>query len=474
MSTFKQLPTETQAALWRLARYLDQVFPNQAVVFFDSEFTDDVKRGGRALELGLYRFYQGKVEDWQMLLNPQTKIPKKIIELTSITKEMVQRRPKFAEIFRTLQLKLKDSILVAHGAESDYEVLRVEFALCGQSFKSSALCTLRLSQLLYPNEKNHKLSDLIQRFKLPISQQHRALVDALATALFVDQAIAEHGLERVVEAMRQSLNPILMPEHCSETLRQNVSNDIPETFGLTYWYDENQVLMQVNAHQMAYRETLVLLRDAKKLPEKITFRSTAGMFHAYRLKALHDWEHQEKRALVVYPEHELHHAVYIEEIDGCLKARIQRWHYGYHAKVPNGYFTSYEEACNSLLLWCERFGIQAEYLFLNQFNQNQLDGVVLSNPPSASALQTHNENVRNAMMYMSVRNWSVQKNAPIEVYERNREEHQYTLCHKGLIFLRNKQGEKMWFCDVNTELLFKKMFRNHTPERPAYRIVEEN
>ena len=51
----------------------------------------------------------------------------------------------------------------------------------GKPFSYDFIDTLRLSRALFPQERQHRLVDLIQRFGIADEEEHRGLSDALQT-----------------------------------------------------------------------------------------------------------------------------------------------------------------------------------------------------------------------------------------------------------------------------------------------------
>ena len=84
------------------------------------------------------------------------------------------------------------TILVAHNAKFDMGFLGVEKELCwGYVELPECLCTMRLSQALFPREFGHNLDMVSRRLGLQIPKaRHRALPDVILTA---------HALLKMIE-----------------------------------------------------------------------------------------------------------------------------------------------------------------------------------------------------------------------------------------------------------------------------------
>ena len=75
------------------------VDPNQDYVVVDIETTGSLGQRNRVTEIGAVRVRGGEiVGQWTSLINPETRIPSRIVSLTGITNQVVADAPKFADI----------------------------------------------------------------------------------------------------------------------------------------------------------------------------------------------------------------------------------------------------------------------------------------------------------------------------------------------------------------------------------------
>jgi len=157
--------------------------PNRIYSAVDIETTGSLKGGNRITEIGMVKIQHGRViETWSTLINPQMRIPKFIVSLTGITDTMVATAPRFSEIADTLLHKLKGSIFVAHNVNFDYGFIRKECEMAGHYFKMPKLCTVVESRKAFAGLKSYSLGNLSKHFELALTNHHRALADATATA----------------------------------------------------------------------------------------------------------------------------------------------------------------------------------------------------------------------------------------------------------------------------------------------------
>ncbi len=122
------------------------------------------------------------------LVNPQTRIPLRIVHFTGITQQMVDAAPDGSQVFPNYLPLLRQGILTAHNLEFDYPFLQAEYARLGSQFTRpdlEQLCTVQLSRLMLPDLRSRKLPDLVQHFQFQVGRSHRAEADTLACWLLV-------------------------------------------------------------------------------------------------------------------------------------------------------------------------------------------------------------------------------------------------------------------------------------------------
>lgn len=122
------------------------------------------------------------VNEFSSLINPECRIPYHITAMTGITNEMVADAPKFYEIARDLVEITQNKVFVAHNVSFDYYFIRSEFQRLGYDFRREKLCTVRLSKKILPGHASYSLGRICSDLNIEITNRHRALGDALATA----------------------------------------------------------------------------------------------------------------------------------------------------------------------------------------------------------------------------------------------------------------------------------------------------
>ena len=149
------------------------------MVVFDIETTGFSRTDDKITEIGAVKIKNGKVIDrFNTFVNPEMPIPEEIVELTSITDEMVADAPLIGEALRSFLDFCGESLLMAHNADFDTGFIRVAAKQCGYAFENPYLDTLALSRYINPDLKAHKLNLLAKHYELEDFHHHRACDDA--------------------------------------------------------------------------------------------------------------------------------------------------------------------------------------------------------------------------------------------------------------------------------------------------------
>lgn len=138
------------------------------------------RSGGRILEVAAIRVENGKVTGkLNTLVNPGMAVPHFITEITGIGESDVAGSPGFEQIMPALDEITKDALFIAHNVNFDYKFIQSEYWRAKEELYSRPrLCTVRLSRTLYPYERGHSLSKIIERHGYQVRQRHRAYDDA--------------------------------------------------------------------------------------------------------------------------------------------------------------------------------------------------------------------------------------------------------------------------------------------------------
>jgi len=157
------------------------------ITVFDVETTGlDPRKGHRIIEIAGLRLENGIADPSKTFIsfvNPERPIPWETKQIHKITDDIVRGAPGIEEVLPKFLAYAEGSVLAAHNAAFDMSFLECEKELCwGYIDLPECLCTMRLSQALFPREFGHSLEAVARRLKLPIpAQRHRALPDVQLT-----------------------------------------------------------------------------------------------------------------------------------------------------------------------------------------------------------------------------------------------------------------------------------------------------
>ncbi len=196
-------------------------------IVFDIETTGLSVQNCKITEIGAVKVKNGEViESFNTFVNPEVPIPQEIVELTSITDEMVADAPKVKEALELFfdfigdRDSKKKKLLVAHNANFDTGFIRFAAESCGMEFKNPYLDTVALSRFLNPDLKKHKLDVLAEFYQLDDFNHHRACDDAaILAAIYVKmlQSMREQDIKSFAQLSRDmsaNSNPLsLKPYH---------------------------------------------------------------------------------------------------------------------------------------------------------------------------------------------------------------------------------------------------------------------
>ncbi len=123
------------------------------------------------------------IGEFSSLIDPKKPISKFTSELTGITNQMVKGQPGIDKVLREFHDFSKDTILVAHNADFDLGHIYHNYKEYGINVAvQPSIDTLTLAKILYPDKSSYSLERLCRLLKVSLSDHHRALNDAKATA----------------------------------------------------------------------------------------------------------------------------------------------------------------------------------------------------------------------------------------------------------------------------------------------------
>ncbi|MGI6238502.1 MAG: PolC-type DNA polymerase III [Christensenellales bacterium] len=170
-----------------------------AFVVLDVETTGLNTTRDEIIEIGAVRIENGvEVAEFSQLINPGRSLPEKIVEITGITTAMLHGMPTADEIAPKFAAFIEGAVLTAHNASFDMAFIKRLLARAGVPFDYPVLDTLALARNLYPHSRNHKLGTLCKMLGIPLTNAHRAVHDARATAQMLLQSLETMGARRPI------------------------------------------------------------------------------------------------------------------------------------------------------------------------------------------------------------------------------------------------------------------------------------
>ena len=168
-------------------------------VVFDIETTGLSPRSDDIIEIGAVKISNRRiVESFSTFVHIDRNLPAKIIELTSITDDMLKEQPEIMTALPSFMEFAKDSVLVAHNAKFDVGFIKEKAKkYLNINYDMPVLDTLELSKALIKDIKNHKLNTLTKKLGISLLNHHRAVDDANATAqllLFLLNKLSEREI----------------------------------------------------------------------------------------------------------------------------------------------------------------------------------------------------------------------------------------------------------------------------------------
>ncbi len=207
------------------------------VVFVDVETNGQSHIRGRVIEVAAIRVENGKVtRTFNQLINPGSKIPAFITDLTGIRDQDLRGAVSFRQIAAELQDVMSGAVFIAHNVRFDYSFLKQEFKRVSRTFLPKQACTVKLSRTLHPEHRSHKLESLIARHGFSFEHRHRAYDDAHVLWQFLQKSYTDFPVETVNAAITKQLRQPALPKG----LQPDLVKDLPNEPGVYIFEDEQQ------------------------------------------------------------------------------------------------------------------------------------------------------------------------------------------------------------------------------------------
>ena len=167
------------------------------------------------IEIAGVRFRGNEVlETFEMLIDPERIIPESSVAIHHITQEMVQGKPKIAEVLPTIIKFIGRDIIVGHSISFDVAVVRNAAkrhnipTIIGNNI---LIDTLRMARL-YGGSAINSLAQLQKHFNIPYDGSHRAMADVVVNVeLFKHLASNYKTTEILLKTLEKPILMRIMP-----------------------------------------------------------------------------------------------------------------------------------------------------------------------------------------------------------------------------------------------------------------------
>jgi ATP-dependent DNA helicase DinG len=182
-------------------------------VAIDTETTGLNSAKDEIIEVAAVKYQNGKlISTYNSFIKPTQEIPHYIEYLTHITPAELKNAPLLPPVLTELKQFIGNSVIVGHNTRFDLDFINNKLIGLQQlPLLNPWWDTCELSRFYLPFVLNHKLTTLSEYFDIDITQAHRAINDAMATAEVLlklcSHIILRHGLTvnaRILELGKQA------------------------------------------------------------------------------------------------------------------------------------------------------------------------------------------------------------------------------------------------------------------------------
>lgn len=165
-------------------------------VCVDIETTGIRAKWDRIIEIGAVKVRDGEeVDRFSELIYPGIHLPLRITQLTGITDEMVEGKPKIDEVLPRFIEFAGDDLLLGHNIRFDYSFLKQNAMNLNLEFDKRGMDTLKIARKVLPQLESRALDYLCAFYHIKDENHHRAFNDASVTSQLYQILMREYGNE---------------------------------------------------------------------------------------------------------------------------------------------------------------------------------------------------------------------------------------------------------------------------------------
>ncbi|MDR0845933.1 MAG: PolC-type DNA polymerase III [Lactobacillales bacterium] len=153
-------------------------------VVFDVETTGFSSVYDSVIEIGATKYQKGgEIDNFSEFINIHKPLSRQISELTHISDADIASGKEADVVFAAFKEFIKDTVLVAHNAQFDVGFINAGFTKNNiAKIDNPVIDTLELSRFVNPAYGRHNLGFLAKKYEVTLTNAHRAIYDAQATA----------------------------------------------------------------------------------------------------------------------------------------------------------------------------------------------------------------------------------------------------------------------------------------------------
>lgn len=177
-----------QQFLFAEKKQISKLLQENTFIVFDLETTGIDASKDEITEIGAVKIVDGEiVETFATLIKPKQSIPEFITKITGISNDMVKTAPSIEEVLPDFYKFCHQSTLVAYNINFDYRFINHIGSKNGYKFNHKQIDAMYLARVGIPGLKRFTLKDATARLGIELTNAHRAVFDAVATAkLFLE------------------------------------------------------------------------------------------------------------------------------------------------------------------------------------------------------------------------------------------------------------------------------------------------
>ncbi len=166
--------------------------PNYRIIFYDLETTGFNIFQNSIIEIAAV---DNKGNKFEQLISFDSPLPKRIVEITKITDDMLLNKPNITQTLNSFVNFIRDEkepnkkvFMVGHNSNSfDMPFLKAQCAKHNIKFPNVlSLDTMRMSQYILTDQYSHSLASLCNLFGISNQNAHRAMSDVNVTMMIFD------------------------------------------------------------------------------------------------------------------------------------------------------------------------------------------------------------------------------------------------------------------------------------------------